>query len=225
MEFNKLNIFLDVGPMMFPLLALAFIGFVIFLERTLFLHKGQINVQEFISGIKNLLKKGRLVEAVALCEEMGGSAAHLVKTVLLNYDANIDVIIAHLRKRLSLEIPTLERRIGILSVVARISPLIGFLGTLIAGIGIISNLSFFDGASGMLIAALANALFSSALGLIICIFATAGHHFLEVRITHVIHDYEWLSSELLEVILEERGRSSSNSKSIATNVEAGNEHG
>jgi biopolymer transport protein ExbB len=208
--------------MAFPLLALAFIGFIIFLERTLFLHKGQINVQEFISGIKNLLKKGRLVEAVALCEEMGGSAAHLVKTVLLNYEANVDLIIAHLRKRLSLEIPSLERRIGILSVVARISPLIGFLGTLIAGIEIISNLSFFDGASGMLIAALANALFSSALGLVICIFATAGHHFLEVRITHVIHDYEWLSSELLEVILEERGISSG--KSIATDINADKEH-
>ncbi len=222
MELNKLNIFLDVGPMMFPLLALAFIGVIIFLERTLFLHKGQINVQEFISGIKNLLKKGRLVEAVALCEEMGGSAAHLVKTVLLNYDANVDLITAHLKKRLSLEIPSLERRIGILSVVARISPLIGFLGTLIAGIEIISNLSFFDGASGMLIAALANALFSSALGLVICILATAGHHFLEVRITHVIHDYEWLSSELLEVILEERGLSSGTS--IVTNVKAGDEH-
>ena len=221
MELDKLNIFLDVGPMMFPLLALAFIGVIIFLERTLFLHKGQINVQEFISGIKNLLKKGRLVEAVALCEEMGGSAAHLVKTVLLNYDANVDLITAHLRKRLSLEIPSLERRIGILSVVARISPLIGFLGTLIAGIEIISNLSFFDGASGMLIAALANALFSSALGLVICILATAGHHFLEVRITHVIHDYEWLSSELLEVILEERGLSSGTS--IVTNVKAGDE--
>lgn len=222
MELNKLNIFLDVGPMMFPLLALAFIGVIIFLERTLFLHKGQINVQEFISGIKNLLKKGRLVEAVALCEEMGGSAAHLVKTVLLNYDANVDLITAHLRKRLSLEIPSLERRIGILSVVARISPLIGFLGTLIASIEIISNLSFFDGASGMLIAALANALFSSALGLVICILATAGHHFLEVRITHVIHDYEWLSSELLEVILEERGLSSGTS--IVTNVKAGDHH-
>ena len=222
MELNKLNIFLDVGPMMLPLLALTIIGDIIFLERTLFLHKGQINVQEFISGIKNLLKKGRLVEAVALCEEMRGSAAHLVKTVLLNYDANVDLITAHLRKRLSLEIPSLERRIGILSVVARVSPLIGFLGTLIAGIEIISNLSFFDGASGMLIAALANALFSSALGLVICILATAGHHFLEVRITHIIHDYEWLSSELLEVILEERGLSSGTS--IVTNVKAGEEH-
>ena len=91
-----------------------------------------------------------------------------------------------------------------LSVIARISPLIGFLGTLIAGIEIISNLSFFDGSSGVLISALANALFSSAIGLIICIFATA-FHFLEVRITHIIHDYEWLSSEIMEVILKERG--------------------
>lgn len=223
MELNKLNIFLDIGPMMFPLLALGFIGFIVFLERTLFLHKGQINVREFISGIKNLLKKGRLVEAVALCEEMSGSAAHLVKTVLLNYDANVDLIIAHLRKRLSLEIPSLERRVGVLSVVARISPLIGFLGTLIAGIEIISNLSFFDGASGVLIVALANALLSSALGLVICIFATAGHHFLEVRITHVIHDYEWLSSELLEVILEDRGKSAGGNK--ATNIEIDREHG
>ena len=223
MELDKLNIFLDVGPTTFPLIALAFIGFVIFLERTLFLHKGQINVQEFISGIKNLLKKGRLVEAVALCEEMGGSAAHLVKTVLLNYDSNVDSIMAHLRKRLSLEIPCLEKRIGILSLVARISPLIGFLGTLIAGIEIISNLSFFDGASGMLIAALAKALFSSALGLVICILATAGHHFLEVRITHIIHDYEWLSSELLEGILEERGISSFQSQSTNTNLDSDHE--
>ena len=205
MEINELNIFLEAGPMAVPLIALAFIGFIIFLERALFLHKGQINVQEFISGIKNLLKKGRLVEAVALCEEMTGSAAHLVKTVLLNYDSSVDLILAHLKKRLSLEIPSLERRVGVLSVIARISPLIGFLGTLIAGIEIISNLSFFDGSSGVLISALANALFSSAIGLIICIFATAAHHFLEVRITHIIHDYEWLSSEIMEVILKERG--------------------
>ena len=58
--------------------------------------------------------------------------------------------------------------------------------------------------------------------LVICIFATAGHHFLEVRITHVIHDYEWLSSELLEVILEERGISSGNNK--ATNIDTNSEH-
>lgn len=223
MELDNLKILLEAGPMLYPLACLAFVGLVVFTERTLYLHKGQINVKEFLSGIKNLLKKGRLIEALAICEEMGGSAAHLVKSVLLNYEASFDQIIVQLRKRLSLELPDLERRIGLLSVVARLSPLVGFLGTLVAGIEIISHLSLFDGSSSLLIAALANAMISSAIGLIICILATAGHHFLEVRVSHILHDYEWLSAELMEVVLEERGnRSEINEDSVSDS--GGNDH-
>jgi hypothetical protein len=39
----------------------------------------------------------------------------------------------------------------------------------------------------------------------------------------VIHDYEWLSSELLEVILEDRGNSSAGNK--ATDIEMDRKHG
>jgi biopolymer transport protein ExbB len=127
-----------------------------------------------------------------------------VKTVLLNYEQDIDLILINVRKRLSLELPELERRVGLISVVARLSPLVGFLGTLVAGIEIISHLSLFDGSSTLLVSALANALISSALGLIICVLATAGHHFLEVRITHMIHDYEWICSEMIDILIEER---------------------
>ena len=217
MNIDQLTVFLSAGSMTLPLVVLSLIGAIIFIERTLFLHKGQIDVREFISGIKNLLKKGRLVEATAVCEETGGAASNLVKTGLLNYKSDIDLIIAHLRKRLSLEIPELERRIGMLSLVARISPLIGFLGTLIAGVEIISQLSMFEGSSALLISALANALISSAFGLVICIFATAGHHFIEVRITHIIHDYEWLSSELIEMILENRNLEKEHTESSSEN--------
>ena len=68
MDFNNLKILLEAGPMIYPLGLLAFIGLVVFIERSLFLHKSQINVKEFIAGIKNLLGKGRLVEALAICE-------------------------------------------------------------------------------------------------------------------------------------------------------------
>lgn len=204
MDFNNLKILLEAGPMIYPLGLLAFIGLVVFIERSLFLHKSQINVKEFIAGIKNLLGKGRLVEALAICEETRASSAQLVKTVLLNYEQDIDLILINVRKRLSLELPELERRVGLISVVARLSPLVGFLGTLVAGIEIISHLSLFDGSSTLLVSALANALISSALGLIICVLATAGHHFLEVRITNMIHDYEWICSEMIDILIEER---------------------
>jgi biopolymer transport protein ExbB/TolQ len=100
---------------------------------------------------------------------------------------------------------------------------VGFLGTLVAGIEIISHLSLFDGSSSLLISALANAMISSAIGLIICILATAGHHFLEVRVSHILHDYEWLSAELMEVVLEERGnRTEKNEDSVSDS--GGNDH-
>ena len=46
MDINQYKIFLNTGPMVVPLFILAFIGFIIFLERTLFLHKGQ-SMREF----------------------------------------------------------------------------------------------------------------------------------------------------------------------------------
>ena len=41
---------------MIPLAAAGFIGAVIFLERLLYLHKGQIRAAEFVAGIKAALK-------------------------------------------------------------------------------------------------------------------------------------------------------------------------
>ena len=38
--------------MMYPLLLASLLGFVLFIERALFLHKGQVGTEDFLSGIK-----------------------------------------------------------------------------------------------------------------------------------------------------------------------------
>ena len=55
------DIFKLGGPMMIPLAMLAFAGLIIFIERLLYLHKGQIRAVEFVAGIKTALKKRRLL--------------------------------------------------------------------------------------------------------------------------------------------------------------------
>ena len=73
-----LSLFSRGGPMMWVLVVLALIGLVLFIERTLFLHRGQIpSSKAFLSGIKNALAKRRLVEALTLCEEAPGPDVHL----------------------------------------------------------------------------------------------------------------------------------------------------
>ena len=53
-----IDIFSMGGPVMIPLAGLGFVGAIIFLERLLYLHKGQIRAVEFVSGIKTALKTG-----------------------------------------------------------------------------------------------------------------------------------------------------------------------
>ena len=70
-----LNLFVKGGPMIWVLLVIGFIGLVIFIERTLYLHRGQIRSTAFIGGIKNILAKRRIVEALTVCEETPGPVA------------------------------------------------------------------------------------------------------------------------------------------------------
>ena len=76
------GIFAQGGPVMWLLLLLGLAGLVIFMERALFLHRGQIRSTEFLNGIKNMLQKGRLMEALTLCEETPGPIAAVVKAGL-----------------------------------------------------------------------------------------------------------------------------------------------
>ncbi|MEY2881613.1 MAG: hypothetical protein RLZZ15_3993, partial [Verrucomicrobiota bacterium] len=64
--------------MLWVLFALGFLLLVLVIERALFLHRGQIKRKEFVDGIKNILAKRRLVEALTVCEETPGPVAAVV---------------------------------------------------------------------------------------------------------------------------------------------------
>ena len=136
LEFLKNTFILQGGPVMYPLLFVSLLGFVLFIERALFLHKGQIGTEDFLSGIKNLVRKKPLVEALTLCEDTPGPMARIVKSALLHAGESRDNIFLAIQGAAIVEIPTIERRIGTIAAIARVAPLLGFLGTLIVLAGI-----------------------------------------------------------------------------------------
>ena len=186
---------------MYPLLFISLLGFVLFVERSLFLHKGQIGTQDFLSGIKNLVRKKRLVEALTLCEDTPGPMARIVKSALLNYGESRETIRLAIQSAAIVEIPTLERRIGTIAALARVAPLLGFLGTLIAAFQALYLLESFNGDSGVLSRLLAEALITSASGLAISVMAILACHFLYGRVRALVHDFEWVGHEIHEFLI------------------------
>lgn len=192
------------GPLMVPLLVLSLLGFVFFVERSIFLHRGQIKAEIFVDGLKNLLRKRRLIEALTVCEETPGPAAAVAKAALLNHDQGPDRMRGAVQASAIVELPALEKRIGTLAVLAKVAPLIGLLGTVVAmleGFYAMSEQGAYSTSSAFS-TLVAEALITSAMGLLIAIMAHLSYHFLHGRVRAIVSDMEWVGNELMEFLLK-----------------------
>jgi biopolymer transport protein ExbB len=199
------SLFTRGGPVMWLLLLIGLVALAIFIERALFLHRGQIRSKEFLNGIKNLLQKGRLMEALTLCEETPGPVAAVVKAGLRHAgDAEPGMRFA-IQEAALVELPVLERRINSLAAIAQITPLLGLLGTLL---GMIKTYWLFNqggnyATPAVLAGGMWEALLTAAAGLAIAIPVHLARHFLNGRVRALVHDMEWVGNELMRYLLRE----------------------
>jgi biopolymer transport protein ExbB len=200
-----LTLFTRGGPMMWVLLALGLLGVTLFLERLLYLHRGQIRAKAFLDGIKNALAKRRLVEALTLCEETPGPVAAVVKAALLHADDPADAMRFHVQEAAVVELPLLERRLGSIAAIAQVAPLVGLLGTIL-GMAVTFR-AFQAGGNYAMAAALATgmwqALLATAGALVLAIPAHLAHHFLSGRVRAIVRDVEWAGNEIMKYLLTE----------------------
>jgi biopolymer transport protein ExbB len=216
------TLFAHGGPVMWVLLALALVGLVIFIERTLFLHRGQIpSSKALLQGIKNALAKRRLVEALTLCEEAPGPVAAVVKAALLQADASADEMRFHVQEAAVIELPALERRLGAIAAIAQIAPLVGLLGTVV---GMVNTFRAFEqggnyAMAGALSAGMWQALLATVGSLMLAIPAHLAHHFLSGRVRAIVRDVEWSANEIMKYLLTEYRGSKPVDNAAARDVE------
>jgi len=82
----------DAGPFVWLLLLLAFLALVFVVERAMFLHRGLVLSSDFIEGVRNNLRAGRPLEALAACEESPGPVPRVVKAALLRSGSGEDAM-------------------------------------------------------------------------------------------------------------------------------------
>ena len=187
---------------MWLILTGGFIALVIFLERLFHLHRAQIKVDDFLRGITTNLTHGNDLEAISICDQTPGPAAHLVRTALLHRtDSPVELTqaVQHAGIR---EIPRLERHTNLLITLAQILPMLGLLGTVL---GLLQMLVALQAGSPLveissLTGGLWAALLTTAAGLITGIPAYAGYHFLISRVESIALDMEQTAEEIIRFL-------------------------
>src|SRR5580693_10365323 len=119
------------GWVIWLILIAAAVAIVTFIERVLYCHRAQINSTEFLNGVRNVLKRDNVVEAIAICDATPGPVARLVKVAILNRERGREAVREALEDAGAWEVPRLEQKLNLLATIAQIAPLLGLLGTVL----------------------------------------------------------------------------------------------
>jgi len=192
--------------MMWLLVLTGAVAVVVFVERLLHYHREQINSVEFLNGVRNVLKRDNVVEALSICEATPGPVARLVKTAVLNRDRGRDGVREALEEAGLVEVPRLEERLNLLATIAQIAPIMGLLGTVLGFIEVfrVLQLEGVSAPASQLAGGVWQALVCTAAGLAISIPCYAGYNYLVNRVNLIVIEMEKSSTEVLNLLSDTR---------------------
>jgi biopolymer transport protein ExbB len=196
------------GVMLWLIMLASAAAIAVVIERLLHYHRAQINSTEFLIGVKNVLKRDNVVEALSICDATPGPVARLVKAAILARDRGREGVREALEEAGLMEVPRLEQKLNLLATIAQISPLMGLLGTVMGFIRIYMVMEeqgqYAQG--GLLSGGIWQALICTAAGLAVSIIAYAAYNYLVSRVNSIVLDMEKTSTEVLNLVTDPNAR-------------------
>lgn len=191
------------GPIMIPLGILFALAVYVFIERLLVIRKANVADENFMSIIRDQITGGNVSAARSLAKNKDNPVSRMIDKGIQRIGKPIDAIEKSMENVGKLELYKMEKNITILSVIARIAPLFGFVGTIV---GLVILLKEFATISNPSISQIADAMYikliTSASGLIIGMLAYLGYSYLDTQVNRMANKMENASSEFIDILQE-----------------------
>ncbi len=186
------HLMLQGGGVTWVIAGLGLLAFIVFIERSLSLHRARIGTEDFLKGVFNILDRGNIREALAICDDTPGPAAYVVRTAIMHREDRLPMLQQAVADAEEGEISRMERRLVVIATVAQVAPLLGLLGTVLAMIetALVVNLQAPLVQVGDLMPGVLRAMISTAAGLTIAIPCYAAFNLLVIKIDRVVLDMQ-----------------------------------
>lgn len=182
-------------------------GIVVFIERYLHCHRSQINSAEFLNGVRTVLKRDNVVEALSICDATPGPVSRLVKTAILTRDQGRERVREAIEEAGLIEVPRLEEKLNLLATIVQLAPMLGLLGTVLGFMRVFDTLK--NAAStahiGMLSDGVWQAMICAAAGLAVAIPLHAAYNYLVSRVNSIVLDMERAATEIGKIVTDTNG--------------------
>lgn len=202
-EMNLWDLLLAGGWIMLPLALLMVIAIFFFFERLIAIRNASKIDYNFMSIIRDHVVSGNVIAARSLSRNTFNPVARMIDKGLQRIGKPIDAIEKSMENVGKLEIYKMERNLSVLSLIAGIAPMFGFLGTIIGMVQLFYGISSTGEYTLSTIAGgIYTKMITSASGLIIGLLAYVGYNYLNAQIDKNVNKMEAASAEFMDVLQE-----------------------
>ena len=164
------QLFVDGGGFMWPILFIFIIGFVFVGERLYHLIKGLSSNEEFAMDVATTLEKSGIQAAKDLCDQSIGPVANLCGCALEKADSGVAAAEKALDHSGAIEMASMEKNMTWISLCIATAPMLGFLGTVWGMIQAFNDIKMANDISPAVVAGgISVALLTTAFGLIVAV--------------------------------------------------------
>lgn len=191
------------GWIMYPLYGLFIAAIFVFFERFIAIRNASRIEGNFMNMVRDNIVTGNVTAARTLARNTVNPVARIIDKGLQRIGKPIDAIEKSMENVGKLEMYKMERNLNILSLIAGIAPMFGFLGTIIGMVQLFYGIS---STGEYTLSSIAGGIYvkmiTSATGLIIGLIAYVGHNYLTTQIDKTANKMEAASSEFIDILQE-----------------------
>ncbi len=192
------------GLLMWPILICSIISIAVFAERLFYLHRASIHAGEFLKGLANLIRRRNFAEALHESAGTPGPVARVIHAAIIRHDLPRAELREIVQEAGQLEVPKLERFLGVLATLAYLAPLLGLLGTvagMIEAFGVVASNGGYATVTE-LSAGIYKSLLTTAAGLVVATPTFVAYSYLSSRVNMLMHDMERAGIEIVHLLTD-----------------------
>ena len=202
-KISLLSLLQKGGWIMYPLYFLLVIAIFVFIERVLAIKKAGTMDPKFMFLIKDHILSGNIDAAKSMAKNADNPVAKMIEKGIIRIGKPIESVEKSMENVGKLEMYSMERNLNILSLIAGIAPMFGFLGTIVGMVQLFYGIaSTGEYTLNTIAGGIYTKMITSATGLIIGLIAYVGHNYLSTQIDKAANKMETASADFLDILQE-----------------------
>ncbi len=202
-EMHVIDLIMQGGWLMIPLLILSVATVFVFVERWMAIKKATQVDDNFMNIIRDNILSGNVTAARNFARNTVNPVGRMIDKGLQRIGKPIDSIENSMENVAQLEMYKLERNVNILSVISKVAPIFGFVGTLVGLMQLFFNINATGEYELSTIAGgIYTKLITSISGLVIGLIAYLFHNILHTQVEKAANKMEASAADFLDVLQE-----------------------